>query len=215
MDTRVRAIIPVVSESTTPHRNTRPFGLAIFLIIAGIIGLLAAFELTLDKFAILANPQTQLNCNINVLVGCSKNLNSWEGNLFGFPNAPLGLIGWSAVIVVAAGILAGARYARWYWLIFNLGVVLALALVIFLITASVTDLRVLCPWCMVTWSVTIPTFWAVTIYNLKEGNIPLPAGARKFFRTLYSWVPLITLVSYLIVALIAQLQLDWIHRAFI
>lgn len=204
-----------MSDSNTPQQRSRPLGLAVFLVLAGLIGLWAAFELTLDKFAILANSHAQLNCNINVLVGCSKNLNSWQGNLFGFPNAPLGLIGWSAVIVVAMGILSGARYARWYWLLFNVGTVLALALVIFLITASVTDLRVLCPWCMVTWSVTIPTFWAVTLFNLKEGHIPLPARARTFFATLYGWVPLITLISYLIVAIIAQMQLDWIHRAFL
>ena len=78
-----------------------------------------------------------------------------------------------------------------------------------------TVLNVLCPWCMVTWTVTIPTFWAVTLYNLKEGNIPVPERARRLFGTLYSWVPLITIVSYAIVAVLAQIQLDWIHRAFV
>ncbi|MGN6426240.1 MAG: vitamin K epoxide reductase family protein [Leifsonia sp.] len=205
-----------MSDSPAAADYRRPTALAVFLIIAGVIGFWAAFMLTLDKFALRANANAQLSCNFNVLVGCGKNLGSWQGSLLGFPNPLLGLAGWTATIAVGVGLLAATgRFARWYWLTFNVGVVLALALVIFLITASLTDLRVLCPWCMVTWSVTIPTFWAVTLYNLKSGNIPLPERARRFFGTLYGWVPVITLVSYAIVAILAQLQLDWIHRAFV
>lgn len=171
--------------------------------------------LTLDKFHLLENPDAQLSCNFSLLVGCSKNLNSWQGSLFGFPNPLIGLIGWTATIAVGVGILAGARFAKWFWMLFNLGVIGAMALVIFLITQSITVLNVLCPWCMVTWLVTIPTFWAVTLYNLKTGNIPIPEAGRVFFGKLYGWVPLITVVSYAIVAILAQIQLDWINNVFV
>lgn len=193
----------------------RPNLLAVFLIVAGAIGFWAAFMLTIDKFHLLANAHAQLSCNFSLLVGCTKNLNSWQGSLFGFPNPVIGLAGWTAAIAVGVGILAGARYARWYWVLFNIGVVGALALVIFLIAQSVTVLNVLCPWCMVTWLVTIPTFWAVTLYNLKEGNIPLPPRARQVSATLYGWVPLISVVCYAIVAILAQIELDWIHNIFV
>jgi uncharacterized membrane protein len=199
----------------SPTTSRRPIALAIFLIVAGAIGFWAAFQLTLDKLAVLANPNAQLSCNFSLLVGCSKNLNSAQGSIFGFPNPLLGIAGWTAVIVVGASILAGARFAKWYWMLFNVGVVGALVLVIYLITQSITVLNVLCPWCMVTWLVTIPTFWAVTFYNLKEGNIPVPASVRRFFGKLYGWVPLITIVSYAIVAILAQIQLDWIHNVFV
>ncbi|MFF1632923.1 vitamin K epoxide reductase family protein [Leifsonia sp. NPDC058248] len=201
-----------MSPSTSARR---PTALAIFLIVAGAIGFWAAFQLTLDKLAVLANPNAQLSCNFSLLVGCSKNLNSPQGAIFGFPNPLLGIAGWTAVIAVGVGILAGGRFAKWYWMLFNLGVVGAIVLVGYLITQSVTVLNVLCPWCMVTWVVTIPTFWAVTLYNLKEGNIPVPASARRFFSTLYGWVPLITVVCYAIVAIWAQLRLDWIHNVFV
>lgn len=202
-------------DSTAEAAYRRPTALAVFLIVAGAIGLWAAFMLTVDKFQLLEDPDAQLSCNFSVLVGCSKNLNSWQGSLLGFPNPLLGLGGWTATIAVGVGLFASGRFARWYWLAFNIGVALALALVIFLITASLTSLNVLCPWCMVTWVVTIPTFWAVTLYNLKEGHIPLPERVRGFFGQLYGWVPLITVISYAIVAVLAQIQLDWIHRAFI
>lgn len=199
----------------SPTSSRRPIALAIFLIVAGIIGFLAAFQLTLDKFDLLADPKAQLSCNFSILVSCSTNLSSWQGSLLGFPNPLLGIAGWTATIAVGVGILAGARFAKWYWMLFNLGVVAALALVIFLITQSVTVLNVLCPWCMVTWVVTIPTFWAVTLFNLKEGNIPVPASARRFFEKVYGWVPLITIVCYAIVAIWAQVRLDWIHNVFV
>ena len=40
----------------------------------------------------------------------SKNLESWQGSLFGFPNPILGLTGWMAPIVVGFAILAGAGF---------------------------------------------------------------------------------------------------------
>jgi len=196
------------------RQEKRPLVLAVFLVVAGAIGFGAAWALTLDKFALLENPDAQLTCDVSVLVGCSKNLNSAAGALFGFPNPLIGIVGWTAVIAVGVSLLAGARFARWFWMLFNLGIVGALAFVIYLITQSVTTVHSLCPWCMVTWSVTIPVFWAVTLYSLKSGVVPLPDRGRRIAGTLYSWVPIITLVSYAVVAIVAQVQLDWLHTAF-
>jgi uncharacterized membrane protein len=190
----------------------RPTGIAVFLIVAGAIGFAAAFALTLDKIHLLENPQAQLSCNFSVLIGCSTNLASWQGSLFGFPNPLIGIAGWSVVITIGAALLAGARFARWFWLGLNLGVAGALALVIWLIGQSIFVLDVLCPWCMVTWAVTIPSFLAVTLYNLKNGHIPSAASVRRIAAGAFSWLVVITLACYLIVAVIAQVQMDFLHR---
>lgn len=202
------------SESESTAERPRPIALSIFLVVAGVIGLLAAFALTLDKFEILENPSAQLNCNFSVLVQCGKNLASWQGSVLGFPNPILGLGGWTATIAMGAGVLAGGRFARWFWLLFNLGVIGALVLVIFLITQSIYVLNTLCPWCMLTWLVTIPTFWAVSLYNLRSGNIPVPPAVRRVAAALFGWLPIVTLVSYVIVGLLAQLRLEWIQNVF-
>jgi len=141
-------------------------------------------------------------------VQCKANLESWQGSLFGFPNPIIGLAGWSMVLVVAVALLAGARFDRWFWIVFNLGTAGALALVIFLIVTSIFFLGTLCPWCMVTWVVTIPTFLIVTLHNLRSGTIALPARGRAFAAAAYSWIPIISLGLYLVIAVIAQLQLD-------
>lgn len=186
----------------------RPVALAIFLIVAGAIGWYSSFELTLAKFEVLANPEATLGCDFSILVQCGTNLGSWQGSLFGFPNPLLGLGGFAAPIAIGTALLAGAKFARWFWLVFNLGIAGALALVIWLIVQSIFVLGVLCPWCMVVWAVTIPLFWTVTLRNLTHGVFGLPERARAFFVAAYGWVVVITFASYLIVAILAQLRLN-------
>lgn len=182
------------------------------MIVGGAIALTAAFLLTLDKIAILEDPQAQLSCNFSVLVGCSTNLGSWQGAIFGFPNPLIGLLAWTVVITIGVAILAGARFARWFWIGLNVGVTAALVFVIWLMGQSFFVLDVLCPWCMVTWVVTIPTFLAVTLYNLKSGNLPATAPVRRFAAVANSWIVVITIGCYLVAATIAQLQMDFLHR---
>ena len=190
----------------------RPTGLAIFFIIGGLIALTAAFLLTVDKFAILEDPQAQLSCNFSVLVGCSTNLGSWQGAIAGFPNPVIGLMAWPVVITIGAAILAGARFARWFWIALNLAVTGALAFVIWLMAQSFFVLDVLCPWCMVTWSVTIPMFLAVTLHNLTTGNLPTGPRVRRIASVAYSWIGVITIVCYLVAAVIAQVEMDFLNR---
>ena len=52
--------------------RTRPVAFAVFLVIAGALGLLAAFELSIEKILTLSNPDYVPNCNVGVLVS------AWE-----------------------------------------------------------------------------------------------------------------------------------------
>jgi len=190
--------------------HTRPTALAIWLILAGIVGWIAAFALTVEKFHLLENPGSSASCDFSLLVQCGANLNSPQGAVFGFPNPILGLAGWMAPLVVGVAILAGARFARWFWWLFWAGVAFAFGFVVWLIGQSVFVLGTLCPWCMVTWIVTIPTFYAVTLHLLRSGLVPAPNAVRGAAATLMGWLPLLAVLSYALVALIAQLRLDWI-----
>ncbi|KQM15350.1 hypothetical protein ASF83_05050 [Plantibacter sp. Leaf171] len=193
---------------SAPVIDARPKGLAIFLILAGVIGWIAAFALTLDKFQLLQDPDAQLGCNLSILVQCGVNLNSWQGAILGFPNPLIGLSAWIAPIAVGIAILAGARFARWFWIAFNVGLLGALGFVIWLISQSIFVLGTLCPWCMVTWSVTIPSFIAVTAFTLKNGIIPASPAVRRVAGVVSSWIVVVALACYLVVAVIAQLRLD-------
>ncbi len=195
-----------------PHR--RPIAMAVWLVCAGLIGWWAAFSLTMEKFEAYAHPGVSAGCDFSVLVQCTKNLNSWQGSVFGFPNPILGLAGWVAPIVVGMAILAGARFARWFWWLFEAGMLFAFGFVCWLIYQSIFVLGTLCPWCMVTWSVAIPSFYAVTIHVMRTGILPAPAGLRRAAGRMMAWVPLLAIVSYAIIVVIAQLRLDALTNIF-
>lgn len=191
---------------TIPER--RPVALAILLIVGGILGLTAAFQLTLEKFFLLEHPGHKSACNFSLLVQCDKNLGAWQGQVFGFPNSMIGLIGFAAPVFVGVALLAGASFPRWFWATFNAGMLFAFGFVLWLITQSVFFLGTLCPWCMVVWTATIPMFLATTLFNIREGNLPLGRPARRVGGALYGWTPLLSLLAYVAVAVVAQLRLD-------
>lgn len=196
-----------MSESKVESRNT---GLGIFLLVISTIGLLAAFALTIEKIHKLQFPDEAASCDFSVIVQCGKNLASWQGSTFGFPNPLLGLIAWPVVMTTGAGLLAGARYARWYWMAFNVVAAAGLGFVIWLFSQSVFVLGTLCPWCMVTWSATIPLFWVITFWNLKHGIWSDSDRVKKLGATLLSWSPTFIFMSFVIEAVIAQVVLDWV-----
>lgn len=194
-----------MTETDAPRR---PIAFAILLIVFGALGWFSAFQLTVDKFQLLENPDAALNCNFSLIVQCGKNLESWQGALFGFPNPILGLGGFVAPIAVGVAILAGAQFARWFWIAFNVGIAGALALCIWLMSQSIFVLGTLCVWCMLVWAITIPMFWLVTLRNFRDGVLPSSPRARRFFGAAYGWVPVISLACYIVIAVLAQLRLD-------
>ncbi len=193
-------------DQTQEYR--RPIALAVFLIVAGVIGWYSSFDLTLERIQTLINPAYKPTCDISPLVTCGPNMASWQGSLFHFPNPLIGVACFVAPIVVGVAILAGARFAKWFWVLFNLGFVLALVFVIWLISQSIFSLGTLCPYCMIVWSVVIPLFWYVTGYNLKEGHFGNRGASREIAALVFPWLWTLVLLSYLVVVVIAQLRLD-------
>lgn len=184
-------------------------GFAVFLIFTSVVGLIAAFVLTLEKIHKLQFPEESASCDFSLIVQCGKNLESWQGSTFGFPNPLIGLIGWAVVLATGVGLLAGARYAKWYWVSFNIGALGALSFVVWLISQSIFVLGTLCPWCMVTWSVVIPLFWVSTFWNMKQGFYGVKL--KNLGNTLLYWSPTFVIASYLTVVILAQVQLNFIE----
>lgn len=193
--------------------QTRPVALSVWLLVAGAIGWIAAFALTIEKLHALSAPDAgPASCDFSIVVQCSANLDSPQGSVFGFPNPIIGLTAWMAPVVVGAAVLAGARFARWFWLAFAAGITFAFGFVLWLIGQSIYVLGTLCPWCMVTWLVTIPTFYAVWVHLLRSGVIFDSGRVRGIGAKLTPWVPLLAILTYAIVLLLAQLRLDAIPQ---
>jgi uncharacterized membrane protein len=175
--------------------------------VGGLLGLLAAAALIVEKIESLAHPTAQLGCNFSVLVGCSASLNSEQGSLLGVPNPVPGLMFWSAIVTIGVVIIA-VDLPRWMWLALALGMTGALALVAWFIIQSVYVIGVLCPWCMLTWAVTIPLFLLVVGHVLRSGALPVPPRVRRAAAEGYGWVWVITIAIVLLVTVLAQLRLD-------
>lgn len=144
---------------------------AVLLLVLSIIGLAASFVLTLEKIQLLKNPNAELSCNVNSVVSCGNVITSPQAEAFGFANPIIGLISFSVIITIAMGIFAGAKYRRWFWLGLEFGSIFGVLFSMWLFYQAVYDIRALCPYCMVVWSVVIPIFVYTTRYNLIEGNI--------------------------------------------
>jgi uncharacterized membrane protein len=197
-----------------PTVERRPIGLAVLLIVAGIAGWYASFDLTLEKIQTLINPDYVPTCNISPLVTCGPNMASWQGSIFGFPNPVIGVAAFVAPVLVGVAILAGARFANWFWVLFNLGFVGGIAFVGWLMVQSIFVLGTLCPYCMVVWVSVIPMFWYLTGYNLTQGHFGNRGGSREIAALLYPFLWVLVLLSYLAIVVMAQLRLDAITSIF-
>ncbi|HUH57153.1 MAG TPA: vitamin K epoxide reductase family protein [Pseudomonadales bacterium] len=161
------------------HDTSLPFRfLPWLLIIGGAIGLLAAAILMIDKIAVLQNPGMQLSCNINPIISCGSVISTSQASAFGFPNPIIGLVGFSVVVTIGAALLAGAAFRRWFWLGLQGGVTFAIGFVTWLQYQSIFEIGALCPFCMVVWTVTIPLFVYVTLYNLVTEHTRVPSSLR-------------------------------------
>jgi uncharacterized membrane protein len=137
--------------------------LAWLYVVGGGLGLAAATALTLEKIAKLANPAYVPTCSLNPVVSCGSVMDSPQAAAFGFPNPLIGVIGFTAVLTTGVAALAGFTPPRWYRIVLNAGTAFGVLFVHWLIAASLFEIHVLCPYCIVVWSVTIPLFWYSTL----------------------------------------------------
>lgn len=164
---------------------TLPKALPYILTLAGVIGTYAAFILSQDKLRILENPKASLGCSLDPVLACGNVISSDQAQAFGFPNPFLGLAGFAAVATIGVTLLAGAKFKRWLWLAINGGLLFALLFSHWLFIQSVYVIQNLCIYCMIVWTVTITSFWYVSLYNIDNKHIILPKGKAQ---SVYSWI---------------------------
>jgi uncharacterized membrane protein len=144
------------------------------IIICGILGFIASFALTYDKIQVLKDPSYNPNCNINPVLSCGSVMKTEQASLFGVPNTIFGIAGFSVLITVGIMMLAGAKFAKWFWWGLQAGVTAGFFFFVYLFFQGVYRIGAICPWCFVVWMIMLPLFLYVSLYNLREKNITLP-----------------------------------------
>ena len=170
------------ADTTTPKIKLPTFAkvMPYLLIIVGVIGLAMAFIIMYEKLQLYNNPSYIPSCDLNPVISCGSVMQSKQSNAFGFSNPIVGLAAWPVVITTGVVLLNGARLKRWYWLGLEAGTVFGIGFVHWLFFQSVFRIHALCPYCMVTWIMTITTFWYVTLYNIQSGNIRVKGKLKTF-----------------------------------
>ncbi|WP_322632979.1 vitamin K epoxide reductase family protein [Glycomyces albidus] len=151
---------------------------ALVLLVGGLVGLAAAFDLTYERIASLIDPDHVISCDFNPVLSCGTVMNTPQASAFGFPNPMIGLAAFPLVVFMGVLWLSKVELPRWIVLVFNLGTLGGLAFVSWLIFQSVYRIGVLCPWCMAVWAVVLPIFWFTTMRNLSTGAIPVSEDWR-------------------------------------
>ncbi len=193
-------------EPVLAPKGPRPWGLAIMLIVTGIGGWYGAMSLITERVKSLIDPQYTLNCDVNPLVSCSSVMETWQASLLGFPNPLLGVAGFVAPIAVGVALLAGARFARWFWWALLAGVTGAFAFILWLFDQAVYQIGVLCPWCMFVWFFTIILFWSLLTWCLKAGVLVDSERAQRFGAAAlpFVWVPIVVTIVGIATAIFVQ-----------
>lgn len=199
-----------ISRATAPQNHDSTPGMAWLLLLGGILGAIAAGILTVEKIALLSNDTYVPSCSLNPVLNCGSIMRTDQAEVFGFPNPLLGIAAFPALAATGAGLLAGARYRRWYWLGLQGGVTLGAVFVGWLIFQSLYRINALCPYCMVVWAVVIPIFWAVTAHNLRHGTFGERPGRSRAARVVYGYQPVIMATTLIVVgALITERFWDY------
>lgn len=166
----------IIKEGTSDKK----FG--VYLIVSGLIAWIASGVLVLDRLALYKNPNHVTSCDINPWVSCGTVMKSWQAELFGFPNPLIGIVGFAIIIAIGFALLAGAKFAKWFWISLQVGITLALGFIVWLISQALYDIQVLCLYCMIVWAVVIPLFINTFSKILENRSILAPAGLVKVVR---------------------------------
>lgn len=172
-----------------------------WVLIAGVIGLLAAMTLTVEKIDLLANPSYVPSCNINPIVSCGSVMVTPQASAFGLPNPLLGIIGFTVVLVTGVLAVAKVPLPRWYWAGLAAGILVGAVFVHWLIFQSLYRIGALCPYCMVVWAVTITLLVVVASIAFR----PSPEGSGVI-RVLFGWRWSISVVWFTAVFLLIMVR---------
>jgi uncharacterized membrane protein len=155
-----------------------------WVLIAGVIGLVASMTLTVEKIDILLNPSYVPSCNINPIVSCGSVMVTPQASILGFPNPLLGLVGFTVVTVTGVLAVAKVPLPQWYWVGLTVGLLIGAAFVHWLIFQSLYRIGALCPYCMVVWVVTVSLLVVVASITFRPVLRRRESGLAS---VLYQW----------------------------
>jgi uncharacterized membrane protein len=176
-----------VEKSGAPRAATVPPASAWWVLIGGVLGLIASATLTVEKIKLLLNSSYVPSCNINPIVSCGSVMTTPQASVLGFPNPLIGIAAFTVITVTGVLAVAKVPLPRWYWVGVAAGTLAGAAFVHWLIFQSLYRIGALCPYCMVVWVVTLSLLVVVSTIALRPaGDGPNGAVTRELYRWRWS-----------------------------
>lgn len=193
-----------MNRAGTPTKSLNP-AVGIAVMMFSLLGLVSSVMLLQSELDVLADPEANLICDVNPLIGCSSSLLSPQAHLLGIPNSALGLAAFSALLALGAVITFRGSLPKIVWWGLSAGVLGGLVFVAYFLFQSVAAFRTLCPYCMLTWVATLGALPVVLGAAGATGALGtrLISAGRSTLR--YSWA--IALALYLLVILVVVVTL--------
>lgn len=133
-------------------RHKHPSALpATIIAVAGLIGMIDAFFLTLEFIQVLLHPGEPTPCTVNTIVSCTLTVQGPFGHYFpGIPNPLWGMLWYSGIVAYGTTRLLGAEFSRkargFVGVILIAGMLFSYRLYL----ASVLQLGGVCPFCLIS-----------------------------------------------------------------
>jgi len=184
------------------------------MLIFATLSLIASFVLSYDAILIAKDPDIVLNCTLNEIIDCVKVGSTWQANVFGFPNAFLGLIAEPVVMTIAVASLCSTRFPKWFMFTANAIYLLGVIFAYWLLIQSTFVIGALCPWCLLVTVATTFVFFSMTYWNILEGNLYVSAATLAKLRRFATggWLT-ISLIVWLLAVTVMEV-LKWGPRLF-
>lgn len=159
--------------------------LGVWTLLSGVLGLVSSLVLLYERMQLDADPDHVVSCDVNQWVACGSVMESWQSTALVVPNIYIGVVGFSAVLGVAAALLWRRTYPPvWFMAALQLGSTFAFGYIVWLWYQSVFNIGALCPYCMMVW-VSATLLWFKTISW--SAGVGLLGPARLSRETADSW----------------------------
>lgn len=196
----------MTDHTTETKQWVAPVWLGVLLLVTGLLGLLGAFALSVERINLLLDPTHTLACDVNPFISCGGAMTSEQGSLFGFPNSLIGLMAFPASIIMGVLTLARVAFPRWVWGVFSLGVLGGLVFVLWLATQSIFVLGLVCPWCFLVWVTMYAMSFPLWGWVLGEPLRPPGALGAGLVRVKnWGWVASLATLTLILVLIMMQL----------
>lgn len=183
------------------------------LIVGACIGLAAAGILTIEKIALLKDPNHVTSCSLSPVVACSPVINSPQASVFTIPNPSFGLFGFGCVLAAGMTLIAGGaniKLKKWWWHSLLAGCAAGLIFVAWLIYQTLYDIKSICLYCTAVWAVVIPLYVTTLRRATEEKAVPLCPDALAKFVQKYTLEIIVSAYALVIILILQRFWDYWV-----